>query len=105
MPDDAASQTLTVSIFLRRHAGSGASEKDLLSGAYHPESRESAAAAMAADPGDLEMTREFAEQYGLQIVDENKEARRIQVRGTAAQLNKAFGVRLRWATARTDNAI
>lgn len=97
LPDDATSQTLTVSIFLRHHAGSAASEDNLLSGAYHPESRESAAAAMAADPGDLEMTRAFAEQYGLQIIDENKEARRIQVRGTAAQLDKAFGVQLRWA--------
>ncbi len=97
LPDDSSTQTLTASILLRRPLANTPSEQDLLSGHYQAPSREAAATALAADPKDLADVRSFVQQYGLKIVDESSEARRIQVQGTVEQMDKAFGVQLKWA--------
>jgi kumamolisin len=39
--------------------------------------------------------RSFIQKYGLTVVEENAAARTVRVRGTAQQLEKAFGVQLR----------
>ena len=97
LKDDSSTQTLTASVMLRRPLGNVPSEQDLLSGHYKAPSREAAATAVAADPKDLADVRSFVQQYGLKIVDESSEARRIQVQGSVLQMNNAFGVQLKWA--------
>lgn len=98
LPNDASSQIVTASILLRRNPGSSVSEQELLSGHYKPASREAAAQALEANPQDIAAVRTFVTQYGLKVIDENREARRIQVEGTVQQMDKAFGVTLRWAS-------
>src|SRR5438309_385038 len=54
LPAAANSQEMTITILLRRNPkGGGPSEQELLSGKYRPPSRETAEAAMAADPSDV----------------------------------------------------
>jgi len=98
MTEDASSQTVTASVLLRRNPGSSVSEQELLSGHYKPASREAAAAALEADPQDIAAVRAFAAQYELKVLEENREARRIKIEGTVEQMDKAFGVTLRWAS-------
>jgi kumamolisin len=93
LPAAADTPEMTITILLRRNPkGGGPSEQDLLSGKYRPPSRETAEAAMAADPSDLAAVRSFAEQYGLKVVQEDAESRRVRVQGPVSNLDKAFGV-------------
>jgi kumamolisin len=91
------SQELTVTILLRRNPNaSGPSEQDLLSGKYRAggEGQAAASAALAADPADINAVKSFAEQYGLRVISEDAESRRIRVAGSVETIDKAFGVQL-----------
>ena len=76
---------------------------DLLSAGYRPQSREEAEAALSARPEDLAATRAFAEQYGLQVIEENTLARRVRLSGTARQMAEAFGITLGEAESSTGH--
>lgn len=54
------------------------------------------AGAYGADPGVVDKAREFAREYNLQLLETGEEVRRrtIVLAGTAANLEKAFGVEL-----------
>lgn len=58
-------------------------------------SRQQAEEALAASPHDINAVLSFIRQYGLTIVEENPAARTIRIRGTAQQMDKAFGTQLR----------
>jgi kumamolisin len=94
--DATPAQPITASILLRRHSGAPSGE-DLLSGHYQAPSREAAEASLRADPGDIKAVTDFLQQQGLKVLDEDAAARRIRVEGSAAAIDSAFGVRIRWA--------
>ena len=54
----------------------------------------------AADPADLKQVHAFAKEFGLTVIKTPNEAARrtVQLTGTAATMQKAFGVQLRTAT-------
>jgi kumamolisin len=54
----------------------------------------------AADPADLKLVRAFAKEFGLTVVKTSNEAvrRTMQLTGTVAAMQKAFGVQLKVAT-------
>ena len=85
-------ESVTATIILRSAAGDVGQQ--LLSGQYRPASREEAEQSLAATPGQLDSIREFAKQYGLTVVHEQPVSRRVRLRGTAAQMEQAFGVKL-----------
>jgi kumamolisin len=91
-------EPVSITVLLRRPTKPGTpTEDELLSGHYQPPSREAAAAALAATPSDMQAAESFAEKYGLKVASEDAASRRIRLRGTAAEANKAFGVQLGWA--------
>lgn len=49
-----------------------------------------------ADQADLDRVSGFARSHGLQVVSTNRARRSVELRGTAAQANEAFGVTLHW---------
>jgi kumamolisin len=57
-------------------------------------SHEEFAEAHGAAPADLDRVAEFAHAHALQVVEAHRARRSVVVRGTAAQVNKAFGVEL-----------
>jgi kumamolisin len=88
-----APETEQVSVTLLLRPPAGQAER-LLSGQH-------GGAATAAQPEDVAAARAFAKQYGLEIKSEDPESKRIVLAGTAAQLQKAFGVQIGQAE---DNA-
>ncbi len=77
-------QNLSATIVLRRSEGSGAAAKageQLFSGQAPRLSRQEAERQIAADPRDVAAVLSFAKQYGLTVVDQNAEARTIQIQG------------------------
>ncbi|MDQ2774807.1 MAG: protease pro-enzyme activation domain-containing protein [Acidobacteriota bacterium] len=85
------STKITASILLRR---SSSNAEELLSGHYHPASREAAERTIAANPKDLAAVRCFAEEHGMTIVDDDAALRRVRVEATAKQMEDAFGVQI-----------
>lgn len=59
-----------------------------------PLSREAFAATYGADPGALAAVERFAGQHHLRVVGSDSARRMVVLRGTAADLNAAFGVDL-----------
>ena len=57
--------------------------------------REEADQVLAADPEDLRRITAFAAGYGLSVVEEDPARRAVRVAGTVAQMDAAFGVKLR----------
>jgi kumamolisin len=47
-----------------------------------------------AAPEDIARVREFARAYDLQVVSEKPGERAMELAGTAADMNRAFGIRL-----------
>jgi kumamolisin len=91
-------QQAEVTIILRRSEGSARASnmgEELLSGQAPHLSREEAAQAIATAPEDVAAVGSFIQKYGLTIVEENPAARTVRVRGTAEQLENAFGIQLR----------
>ena len=50
---------------------------------------------MSAEPADLEAVRSFAQENGLDVVNENAAARTVHLEGTVKQMDAAFGVEIR----------
>ena len=53
-----------------------------------------------AAQADLDSVADFARSHGLQVVATHRARRSVELRGTAAQANKAFGVTLHWHQSR-----
>ena len=66
----------------------------LLSGQAPHATHEQVAAALGANPVDMEHARRFASDYGLTVAEEDPAARTLKLSGSADQMNKAFGVKL-----------
>lgn len=97
-PAAAANTQVSATIVLRRRGGSGlgsSGAEALLSGEISQIPREEALKAIAADPNDVADVNSFLQQYGLTVVEEDPDARTIRIRGTAEQMDRAFGVKLR----------
>ncbi len=85
------STSITATIMLRRRSSNA---EDMLSGQYHPASREEAEQALAAEPADLAAVRSFAQDHGMKVVEEDAASRRVHVEATAKQMEDAFGVQI-----------
>ncbi|MBV9085355.1 MAG: hypothetical protein JOZ62_21985 [Acidobacteriaceae bacterium] len=94
--DPPSSQTVDVTVLLRKRRDAP-SEEELLSGRYHSGARPQAEQALAASPNDIAAVRAFANQYGLKIIEESAQTRRIHLEGTVQQIAAAFGVHLAYA--------
>ena len=64
----------------------------LLSGTYDPSKRTAA----GADPASFAAVESFVAENGLAILESSAAERRVAVRGTADQMNRAFGTKLEW---------
>ena len=64
----------------------------LLSGQYDPAKH----APAGADPASLEAVESLARDQGLTVVESSAAERRVEVRGTASQMHRAFGTNLEW---------
>lgn len=89
-----ADHEFTATILIRRPPGSKNLDQELLSGNYKPLSREDAEAQLSATPDDMKVVSDFAKQHGLEILDADRAKRRLRIRGTAAQIDSAFGIEL-----------
>jgi kumamolisin len=58
-------------------------------------SREEAAKALGADPAHLQLVARFARSHGLEVTESNGAERSVKIAGTVAQMEAAFGVKLR----------
>jgi kumamolisin len=90
-------ERIRVTVYLRRAADArsgGSIAEDLLAGRFQPVSREDAAEKLVASPEDLTVVRDFAQQYGLSVCDENAAARTVFLEGTVQQMASAFQVDL-----------
>jgi len=67
----------------------------IMRGEARPMSRDEAARSLGADPEDLRKIEEFAKAYGLTVTESNAQQRSVKISGTAAQMEAAFGVKLR----------
>jgi kumamolisin len=83
-------ERVEVTVRLRRRAGAGTPT----AGAT-PLSREEFRAQYGADPADVEKVEEFANTHGLDIVQSSVSQRAVRLSGTAAAMQKAFGVRFK----------
>src|ERR1051326_4312240 len=57
--------------------------------------REEYAARAEASAADLEQVKQFAQQHGLVVIEADPVRRVVRLHGTAAAMQKAFGVELR----------
>ena len=92
-------EMITVTLIVRRRKdGSKLREvKDFsakVSAVHEPVDRERFIANHGADPKEIEQVVAFAKSSGLDVVETNAARRSVVVRGSAAKLNKAFGVKL-----------
>jgi len=83
---------IEATILLRRQHDDAADQ--LLLGGTPQTSSADAEAATAASPEDMAQVSAFAEQHGLSIKSADPARRTVQVQGSAAQMQKAFGVDL-----------
>jgi kumamolisin len=92
-------EMITVTLIVRRRKGGPKLRqvKDFLAkvnAVHEPVDRQRFIANHGADPKDIDQVVAFAKSSGLDVVETNLAARSVVVRGTAAKLNKAFGVKL-----------
>jgi kumamolisin len=90
-------EKIEVSVLVRARRGAkdaGDAFTDTPLAERHYLSREQEAAADGADPRDLAKVGAFARAHGLAVVDSSADRRTATLSGTAAQLERAFGVRL-----------
>jgi len=90
---DPHERSLEATILLRRPGGEDAADQ-LLLGATPQVSSADAEAATAASREDIAQVSAFAEQHGLAVKNADPAKRTVRVQGTAAQMQKAFGVDL-----------
>jgi len=86
------SQRVTTTLVIRRPQQAGELTKQLLSGTLPQMSRDQAEQLLRVDPADLAALLAFAHEYGLQVSEQNANARTVHLEGTLAQLGRAFGV-------------
>jgi kumamolisin len=96
-PDPDPAARLEATILVRRRPGSAASERiDAIQRGEAPGlSREEAQAALEADPKDFDRVTGFAAAHGLTVIESSPARRSLRVAGTVAQMEAAFGTRLR----------
>jgi len=87
---------VTVTVTLRRKGPDMGEE--LLSGKAPRLTREQGSALVGADPEDMQAVRKFAARYGLTVTEDNPSARTLKLRGTAQQMQDAFGVQMGWTS-------
>ncbi|HTC45135.1 MAG TPA: protease pro-enzyme activation domain-containing protein [Steroidobacteraceae bacterium] len=93
-------EELTVTLLLRRRRGAGRALKVLAdfcksAGTLHtPPSRTGFANTGGADPKDLKTVADFARAQGLTVLSSHKARRAVLVRGSVAQVNKSFALKL-----------
>ena len=98
---DPEQQEVTASLLLRRNQQSQTSSdigEQLLSGKLPRLSKRKAEQATTADPKDVQAVSAFAQQSGFTILEQNPETRTVRVKGTAKQMDEAFGIDLCWVT-------
>jgi kumamolisin len=93
------SETLLISIYLRRQPGAPSlpGESDFLATPptqRKPLLRAELAAYQGASPDDLKVVTDFANASGLTVVQTDSARRLVQVSGTVAQFSRAFSVEL-----------
>lgn len=94
-----ASEIIMVTLILRRKRG-GAKLKEVkdfsakVGAVRNAVDRDQFVADHGADPKEIEQVLAFAQSQGLEVAETNAAARSVVLRGTAAKLNKAFGVKL-----------
>jgi kumamolisin len=81
-------ERLDVTVVLRRRPQSSSPRT------VGPLQRKNFAAALGAQPGDVDKVAAFATEHGLQVGDTNAERRSVVLSGTVAQFSDAFGVDL-----------
>jgi len=94
-------QVIKVSIYIRRNpktSGEAMSTIATLNG-QTPQSRRylsktELASMFGADPKEVEAVADWAKSCKLKVIDEDAGKRRVQVEGSVAAINKAFGVQL-----------
>jgi kumamolisin len=94
-------KTITVSVYLRRnpHTTSDAASAIMTLSEQLPQerrylSRPELAAMFGADPKELQAVEDWAKSSKLKVVEADVAKRRVKISGTAAAINKAFGVQL-----------
>jgi len=95
--EPAATERVNATMVLRRR-NSAAMQPQLdaiLRGEAPPLSREDAAQTLGADPHDIENVKEFAETHGLEVTASSAAERSVRITGTVAQMEAAFGTKLR----------
>jgi kumamolisin len=83
------SERITVTVHVRR-----SEEPQPITPSERILSREEFAATHGAAPNDLRSVREFAQNYGLEVVAESPVNRSLELAGTVAAMSAAFGVTL-----------
>jgi kumamolisin len=97
VPDPSARMEASILVRRRPHAerlGAAKNIAAILRGEAPALSREEAAAALGADPADLQLVTSFAESHGLTVLEASAARRTIRVSGTVAQMEAAFGTTL-----------
>jgi kumamolisin len=91
--DAPADEPIEVTVLVRRKQGT----EDLPSPGFVTErlSREEFDARYGADPADIQHVRDFADAYGLEVVEASTARRSVVLSGTVEQMSAAFGVDLR----------
>ena len=94
-----ATEPITVTLIVRRRKGGPKLRhvKDFAAKAAavsEPVNRQRFIANHGADPDDIDKVVAFAHAARLQVVETNAGARSVVLHGTAAKINKAFGVKL-----------
>ncbi|MBV9168538.1 MAG: hypothetical protein JOZ81_00455 [Chloroflexi bacterium] len=88
-----ADEPIEVSVLVRPRASLESIDQRLARG-DPPLSREQFAAQYGADASDLRAVASFAKRHGLAVVQSDAARRTVVLRGSAANVNDAFGVQL-----------
>ena len=92
-------EMITVTLIVRRRKG-GTKLREVkdfsakVNAVREPVNRELFIGNHGADPKEIEQVVAFAKSSGLAVVETNVARRSVVIRGTAAKLNQAFGVKL-----------
>ncbi len=95
--DAPAAYPVEATIVVRRRRGpeSQARIEAIMRGEAAPMSRDEAAQSLGADPEDLRNITEFVHAHGLAVTQSDARQSSVKISGTAAQMEAAFGVKLR----------
>jgi kumamolisin len=88
-----SSEELTVTLLLRRKASTAKRPEIVAAGESRP-TRDAFIEARGADQAEIDKVVAFAKSAGLDVVESDAARRSVVVRGSVAQVNKAFAVQL-----------